>query len=254
MLDLTQIVSAAVVIGVRMSALLTFTPFPGGAAAPMSIKAGLAMALTALLYPVYGHAIPSLAAANVVGLIGNEMLTGLLMGLTVTFIFDAAQMAGQIMGMQVGFSLVNIIDPQTQVDTPVLSTLHQLIVLLIFLQLNVHHWLLRGAANSFAYLPPGTARLSGIAVGTLLRGAGAIWLAAVEIATPVLFATLLADVALGFIGKASPQLQVLFLSMSVKTILTLVVWMSALALWPGQFELYFARAISTSEQLLHLAH
>jgi len=253
MFDLTQVVSAAIVIGVRMSALLTFTPFPGGTATPMSVKAGLALALTALLYPVYGHTIPSLAAENVIALIGNEMLIGLLLGLTVTFIFEAAQMAGQIVGMQVGFSLVNIIDPQTQVDTPVLSTLHQLIVMLIFLQLNVHHWLLRGAANSFVYLPAGAARMSGAAVETLLRAAGGIWLAAVEIAAPILFATLLADVALGFIGKASPQLQILFLSLSVKTVLALVVWISAFGLWPGRFELYFGQAIHSSEQLLHLA-
>jgi len=236
-----------------MSALLTFTPFPGGSAVPMSIKAGLVLALTALLYPVYGGLIPSLAGVNVVGLIGNEMLIGLLIGLTVTFIFEAAQMAGQIVGMQVGFSLVNIIDPQTQVDTPVLSILHQTIVLLIFLHLNVHHWLLRGAANSFVYLPAGVVRLSGAVVETLLHEAAGIWLAAVQIAAPILFATLLADVALGFIGKASPQLQVLFLSLSVKTVLALLVWLSALALWPSRFEMYFGQAIRSSETILHLA-
>jgi flagellar biosynthetic protein FliR len=251
--NVMQFVTAAVVIGVRMSSLLVFTPFPGGAAAPPSVKAGLALALTALLYPVYGKSMPALMATNVVGLIGNEMLIGLLMGLSVTFIFEAAQVAGQVVGTQVGFSLVNIIDPMTQVDTPVMSTLHQLIVMLIFLRLDVHHWLLRGAANSFVYLPANSARVSGAAVETLLHDAGGIWLAAVEIAAPILFATLLADVTLGFIGKASPQLQVLFLSLPAKTMLALVVWVSALALWPSRFEIYFGNAVRSSEQLLHLA-
>ena len=58
--------------------------------------------------------------------------------------------------MQAGFSLVSILDPQTQADSPVISTFIQLITLVIFLQLNVHHWLLRGLAASFAYLPPGS--------------------------------------------------------------------------------------------------
>lgn len=253
MLDLQQLVIAGIGVGVRVSALLTFTPFPGGSAVPVRIKAGLAIALTALLYPVYAPSMPNVTSENCVRLIGSEVMIGLLTGLTVTFIFEAAQMAGQIMGMQVGFSLVNIIDPQTQVDTPVLSTLHQIIVLLIFLRLDVHHWLLRGAASSFTYLPVGAAKLSGTVVDLLLHGAGGIWLAAVQIAAPILFATLLADIALGFIGKASPQLQVLFLSMSLKTLLALMVWASALALWPSRFELYFGQAISRSEQLLHLA-
>ena len=253
MFDLTQLVTAVVVVGVRISALLTFTPFPGSPSVPVSLKAGLALALTALLYPVYGTSIPALGSANAVGLIASELGIGLLMGLTITFIFEAAQMAGHLMGMQVGFSLVNIIDPQTQVDTPVLSTLHQLIVILIFLRLDVHHWLLRGAAKSFEYLPPGQVRVSGAVVNALLHGAGGIWLAAVEIAAPVLFATMLADVGLAFIGKASPQFHIMLLGMPLKTILASAIWIAALALWPGRFEVYFGQAVGASERLLHLA-
>ena len=252
MLDLTQLVTAGVVIGVRISAMLIFTPFPGSPSVSMNVKAGLALAMTALLYPVYGYTMPSLAATNPVGLIVSELGIGLLTGLTVTFIFEAAQLAGQLTGTQVGFSLVNVIDPQTQVDTPVLSTLHQLMVMLIFLRLDVHHWLLRGAANSFLYLPAGEIRISGRVVDVILHYAGGIWLIAVEIATPVLFATLLADVGLAFIGKASPQFQIMLLSMPLKTILASLVWMAALALWPGRFEVYFGEAIHNSERLLHL--
>jgi flagellar biosynthesis protein FliR len=237
----------------RMSALLVFTPFPGGAAVPAQIKAGFAIALTALLYPVYGGTAMHVKSGETIGVVASELIVGLLLGITVAFIFEAAQMAGSIMGMQVGFSLVNIIDPQTQVETPVLSTLHQILVLLIFLQLNVHHWVLRGAAASFTYLPVGTARLTGSAVKTLLHDASGIWLAAVQIAAPILFATMLADVTLGFLGKASPQLPVLFLGLSVKTILALTVWIGALAFWPSRFEGYFGHAVRTGEQLLQLA-
>ena len=63
----------------------------------------------------------------------SEALVGLLIGLAVQFVFEAAQFAGQVMGMQVGFGLVNILDPNTQVDTPVLAVFSQTIVMLIFL-------------------------------------------------------------------------------------------------------------------------
>jgi flagellar biosynthetic protein FliR len=253
MIDASQIVAAALSIGTRVSALLIFTPFPGGAAVPLRVKAGLAVALTALLWPVYGQSSVNVGLTAPVQLVISELAVGLLLGLTVTFIFDAAQMAGSIMGMQVGFSMVNIIDPQTQVETPVLATLHQILVLFIFLQLNVHYWLLRGAAASFAYLPAGGVRLSGAVVKGLLHSASGIWLAAVQIAAPILFATMLADLMLGFIGKASPQLPVLFLGMSVKTLLGLMVWIGALVFWPSRFESYFGESIRVGEQLLHLA-
>ena len=91
-----------------------------------------------------------------VEVVSAEVVTGLLLGLAVQFVMEGAQMAGHIMGVQAGYSLVTLLDPQTQADTPVLATFQQLLAVLIFLQLNVHHWLLRGLAASFAYLPPGT--------------------------------------------------------------------------------------------------
>ena len=91
----------------------------------------------------------------------SEALIGMLLGLAVQFVFEAAQLAGQVMGMQVGYGLVNILDPNTQVDTPVLSVFSQTMAMLIFLQLGVHRWLVRALAASFTYLPAGTALATG---------------------------------------------------------------------------------------------
>jgi flagellar biosynthetic protein FliR len=148
---------------------------------------------------------------------------------------------------------VNVIDPQTQVDTPVLSTFHQLVVLLLFLQLGVHHWLLRGLAKSFEYLPPGVASATPAATEELLHAAGAMLVVGVQIAAPALVATLLADIVLGLIGKASPQLPVLFMGLSVKALVGFLVLAGALRYWPVLMERYFLRALQTMEHLLHLA-
>jgi len=176
------------------------------------------------------------------------------MGLAVQLVFEAAQFAGQLMGMQVGFGLVNIIDPSTQVDTPVLAVFAQTMAMLIFLQLGVHRWLLRALAGSFVYLPAGAAMASGPMVQALLRAAGGIWLAGVQIAAPTLIATLLTDLVLGFLGKASPQLPVLFLGLSVKSLVGLLLLAVSLRYWPGVFDHYFTEAIHYSEHLLQLSH
>lgn len=252
MYDLSQFVTTAASVMTRVSALMLFTPFPGGAAVPPRVKAGLTLAISYLLVPMYGQHVDVTAPAMLVSVIG-EFVVGALLGLSITIIFEASQLAGHYAGLQVGFSLVNVIDPQTQVDSPVLATLHQILVLMIFLQLNVHHWLLRGLSRSFEYLPSATVVLSGAAVEGLLRWAGAIFLAGIQIAAPMLLATMTADVALGFVSKASPQLQVLLLGFPVKTLLALAVWIGALAYWPSRFESYFSHAIGTGEKLLHLA-
>ncbi len=251
--DIERTLAAAVFTGTRISGLLIFAPFLGSSSIPMRVKAGLAVALTFLLYPVCGPARISLSELSWGRVMVSEAVVGLVMGLSVQFIFDAAQVAGQLLGIQMGYSLVNILDPQTQVDTPVLSTFFQLVALLIFLSLNVHHWLFRGIVASFTYLPAGTAAAGLPMVAQLLHMAGGIWLAAVQIAAPALLATMMADAVLGFLGKASPQLPVLFLGLSVKSVLGLLVLCSGVVLWPQKFEQSFAGAIAHGEQLLHLA-
>lgn len=251
--SLESMLAAALCAGTRVGGLMIFAPFFSSDAIPPRIKAGLTLALTALLYPAYSTVMPNLASIGWVRVVVGEAFVGLLLGLTLNFIYDAAVLAGQVLGVQMGFSLVNILDPQTQVDTPVLSIFHQLIALLIFLALNVHHWLLRGMAASFAYLPPGGVEIRLSAVSSLLQTAGGIWLVGVQIAAPALVATMVVDIALGFLGKASPQLPVLLVGLSVKSALGLVVLVSTLALWPRFLERHFAAAVTTAEGLLHLA-
>lgn len=252
-LNLENTVMAAGMVGARVSAMLMSAPFFGHVAVPMRIKAGIAVAVTALLYPVWPVGNWHAVGGQWVWSFGGEMLIGLVIGLVMSFVFDGAQLAGQIVGVQVGFSLVNIIDPQTQVDTPVLSVLHQLMALLIFLQLDVHHWLLRGVADSFEYLPAGSFVLSGAVVATLWKGAAAVWLTGIQIAAPVLVATLMTDVVLGFLAKASPQFPALLFGLSAKTVVGFLVLGAAMRYWPSLFERYFGSAVRASSHLLHLA-
>ncbi len=253
-LQLEELVLAVSVVGARVSGLLVFAPFFGSNAIAPRIKVGMVVLLTAVLYPVCAPRVAPQTSSGVASVVLSESLIGLLLGLAVQFVFEATQFAGQVMGMQVGFGLVNIIDPNTQVDTPVLAVFSQTIAMLIFLQLGVHRWIVRALASSFNYLPPGAAFASGAVVQELLRAAGGILLAGVQIAAPVLVATLLIDLVLGFLGKASPQLPVLFLGLSAKSMAGLLILAISLKYWPAILERYFTNAIHSAETLLHLAH
>jgi len=140
----------AMCAGARVAGLMVFSPFFGSDAIALPVKAGFTVAVTALLYPVYASQGLALEPVGWAQLLLSETVIGLIFGLTLQFVFDAAQLAGQVLGVQMGFSLVSILDPQTHADTPVLSIFHQMAVLLIFLQLNVHHWMLRGIAEHLA--------------------------------------------------------------------------------------------------------
>ena len=252
-LHLEQLLAAAVFIGARVSGLMVFCPFLGSNAIPMPLKASLTLLITALLYPLHGPMQLDLNSWQWVGVVLSEVTIGLVLGLAANFMMEAPMMAGQILGVQMGYSLATLFDPQTNADTPVLAEFHRLAALLIFLQLDVHHWLLRAVVSSFAYVPAGAALGTFAAAGGLLHAAGGIFLAGVQIAAPGLVATLVADVGLGFLGKASPQLPVLFIGLAVKNILGMAMLIAVVAYWPQSFSQRFAASIAVGERLLHLA-
>jgi flagellar biosynthesis protein FliR len=248
-----ELLAAAVFTGARVSGLMVFCPFLGSEAVPIPVKAALTLLVTVLLHPLHGPSRLALGAWQWVQVAAGEIVIGLVLGLVANFLFEAALLAGQILGVQIGYSLANVFNPDTHADTPVLSEFHQMAALLIFLQLDVHHWLLRSLVRSFAYLPPGSASVTLALATGLLHAAGGIFLAGVQIAAPALVATLVTDVALGFLGKASPQLPVLFVGIALKNLLGLSVLVTAMAYWPRMFNQQFARLIHVSEQLLHLS-
>jgi flagellar biosynthetic protein FliR len=250
---LDALLGAAVFTGVRVSGLMVFCPFFGSDAVSMPVKAGLTLLLTILLQPLHGAVGIAWQPWQWAGIAIGEAATGLLLGLVANLVFEAAMMAGQILGVQIGYSLATLFDPQTQADLPVLAEFHQMGTLLIFLQLDVHHWLLRALVRSFTYLPSGRFAMTLATTAGLLHAAGGIFLSGLQIAAPSLVATLVIDVALGFLGKASPQLPVMFIGIAVKNLVGMTVLLAAIAYWPRIFSQQFTQAIQTAEGLLHLA-
>jgi flagellar biosynthesis protein FliR len=250
---LETVVGRVLIVGARVSALMVFAPFLASATIAPRIKAGFAVALTALLYPAVASDLPPLSGGKGWQVAGGEFVVGLLMGITLQFVFEGVELAGQIVGFQVGHSLANLINPLSDAETPILANFYQAVAVLIYLQLDVHHWVLRGLVKSFQYCPPGMVVANSVVAEQIWRAAGGMLIMAVQIAIPTLLATILTDISLGFLGRASPQLPVLFVGISVKSGVAFLVVMGTLRFWPGLLERYFGEALAMSEQLMHLA-
>jgi flagellar biosynthetic protein FliR len=248
-----DVIQAMLAIGVRLSGLMLFAPFLGSQVIPARIKAALVLFLTLVMYPMISRTWPSLPLNEWPLLVFRELLVGVGVGIATSVVFEAVQMAGQILSVQMGYSLINILDPNTQVDTTVVAMFHQSIAMLIFLRLDVHLWLIRAIGNSFAYLPPGTANLSRPLVSSLVGAGSAILSTGVQIAAPVLCATLLTDIVLGLLGKASPQLPLMVLGPAVKSLLGLAILFTSLKYWPDMFRTLFMNSMGYADRVLHLA-
>jgi flagellar biosynthesis protein FliR len=251
--ELMQWLAQVAPVALRVGGLLSFGPFFGDRAIPNRIKVGLLVFLTAVLVPVVPARPSPSGPVEWAQMILSEWLVGVLMGLSLAAVFEGMQFAGQLSGMQLGLSLATLFDPQSEADSPALSVFYNLVTLFLFLTLDVHHWLLRALRRSFDYLPVGSAAVSELAGRELARVVGSLFGLGIQIAAPVLLATMMIDLVLGFLSKASPQLPVLLFGIPVKNLTGYALLMAAVTLWPGILERRFALAINVAERMLHAA-
>ena len=249
-LTLQQVLVAFLAIIMRLSGLMLFAPFYGSASIPARVKAGFVIAASILFFPSLAPSLAHLDVPSWPGLVIGEVVVGAGMGIATNLVFDAVQMAGQVLSTQMGFSLINLLDPQTQVESTVMAMFHQTIAMLIFLRLDVHLWLLRAVGRSFTLVPPGSAHLTGMFTMTAVRAGGEVFTLGVQMAAPVLSATFLADIVLGLLGKASPQAPLMMLGPPIKTMLGIAILLVALKFWPPMLDRFFLHSMDLSNRLL----
>jgi flagellar biosynthetic protein FliR len=248
----TTFLSAMALALVRVSGMVAFAPFFSSTAIPMRVKAVFAGAVAFLLAPLVAelpHAQASISLSSIVG----ELAAGLVYGLSLALLNEMMLFAGQVVGLQFSFSLVNLMDPASAIQTPLLGDLFQLMGTLVLITAGLDRILLASMVRSFHALPLGTFALGPPAALTIVRAAGGIFLAALELAAPVLAATMLVEFAVALLGKLSPQLPVMMLTVPLKALTGFVILAGSLALWPRFIEARFAGLLDMAERLISIS-
>jgi flagellar biosynthetic protein FliR len=249
MTDWTTFLSAMTLALVRVSGMLVFAPFFSSASLPIRAKAVFAGAVAFLLAPLAASLPSAQASLSVSGLIG-ELAVGLVYGLSLALLTEMLVFAGQIAGLQFSFSLVNLLDPDSAVQTPIMGELFQLMGLLVVITSGLDRILLASVVRSFRTAPLGSFALGAPAAGMLVRAAGGVFLAALELAAPILAATMLVEIAVALLGKLSPQLPVMMLTVPIKTLAGFAILTGSLALWPRFVEARFDSLLDMAERLI----
>jgi flagellar biosynthetic protein FliR len=241
--------SAMTLALVRVSAIVAFAPFFSSTALPMRTKAVFAGAVAFLLAPLVAKLPYAQTSISFSALLG-EVAVGLVYGLTLTLMNEMLLFAGQIAGVQFSFSMVNLLDPTSSIQTPLLGELFQLMGALVVIAAGLDRILLASMVRSFRVVPLGSYALAPLTALAIVHAAGGIFLAALELAAPVLAATLLVEVAVSLLGKLSPQLPVMSLTVPLKTLTGFALLIGSLALWPRFIEARFAGLLDLAERLI----
>ncbi|WP_109484659.1 flagellar biosynthetic protein FliR [Occallatibacter savannae] len=248
----TQFLSAMLLALVRVSGIILFAPFFSSPALPMRTKAVFVGAVAFLLAPLVA-ALPRAHAEIGFGSVMGELMVGMVYGIILALFNETLLFAGEIVGVQFSFSAVNLLDPTSSIQTSLMSDLFQLMGSLTVIAAGLDRIVLASMARSFRAVPLGSYVLLPVTSHAIVQAASGIFLAAVELAAPVLAATMLVEIAVALMSRLSPQLPVMSLTVPLKTIAGFGVLTGSLALWPRFIEARFAALLDMAEHLLQLA-
>jgi flagellar biosynthetic protein FliR len=245
----TSFLSAMTLTLVRVSGMVAFAPFFSSTALTLRTKAVFVGAVAYLLAPLVAALPQARVSLGFSSLLG-ELAVGLVYGLTLTLLNEMLLFAGQIAGVQFSFSMVNLLDPTSPIQTPLMGDLFQLMGTLVLIGAGLDRILLASMVRSFRVAPLGCFALTPVTALGIVRAAGGVFLAALELAAPVLAATMLVEVAVALLGKLSPQLPVMNLTVPLKTLTGFALLAGTLALWPRFIEARFAGLLDLAERMI----
>lgn len=236
---------------VRISSFVMAAPLLGHTSLPAQAKLGL----SALLAILVGATLPPLPAASLfswagLGVMVEQIIIGVAMGLCMHLVFAVVMVAGEYIGLQMGLGFASFFSPDTGTNSMVLSRIFYMISLLMFLALNGHLFLIQILADSFITLPVGLIGLNASAFELLARFASVVFVSGMLLALPLVIALLIINLTMGILNRSAPQFTIFSIGFPMSLLaglFLLAVMMTDLA---GFLDRLFAQGLEFMQQLV----
>jgi flagellar biosynthesis protein FliR len=215
--------------------------------------------LSMILYPLVGAGqVVPIFAFPFMGLLIKEVAIGGVIAFMASMIFEAARSAGTFVDTMSGANQATVMVPQIQQQASLFADLQFQIAVVLFLCLNGHHVVITALADSFLLIPingyPHFAHGTWPFFDLIIRSCAHLMIVCVALAAPAAAATFLTDVALGLINRVAPQIQVYFLSMSVKPVMTVLLMLFAIHVFMNELGHQFALMLDDVQRTAMFMH
>ncbi len=210
----------------RIAGFVIFAPFLGSRNIPGAMKGLLTVALALLLFPAVVHGRALAAPTDLGGFVAcavSETAVGILFGFVSSLVFVGIQLGGHLIGQKMGFAMANVVDPFTEAEVTLVEEFKFFLAVFVFLAVGGHHLLMRSLAGTFAVIPLGGAAFRPSLGMVLAEQCGSIFLIALQAAAPALGAMFLVTLAMGFLARAVPQVNIMMISFPIQIAVGLIV-------------------------------
>jgi flagellar biosynthetic protein FliR len=208
------------------------------------VKALLSVALALPMAPYLKNDVPSLQTSALIVSSAEQVVVGVALGFLTALFFAALQAAGDLIDLFGGFTLAFAFDPLSQSQSSVFGRFYNLMAITLLFASDGHQLVLRGFLQSYKTLPLNET----LSLETLSRlvtdGLGELFLAAVQIAGPLIAVLFLTDVAFGLLNRVAPALNAFQLGFPAKIFLVLTLAGTAIAVLPNALDGLITRAVS----------
>ena len=235
----------------RIIGLLVFAPIFSARMLPGMVRIYLALAITILFAGLVAP--PRVETSTMISLVvvmAGELAIGLVLGTFVQIIFAALQLAGQVTGTQLGLALANVINPQFDDQSSTNAVVYSTLASLIFFTTGLDREMFRVLFDSFEFIPLGEVFIRESLLDYGLTVFQQSMILAVRISVPIIVALTMAELAMGFIGRTVPQLNILSVGFSVRIVLGLVITVVGLGDMGTMFFSYMGDAIIEASQAI----
>ena len=242
--------AAFVLVLLRLSMMVVLAPIYRNSSIPAQVKALLALMLAFVIAPQveYSADMMPMTWFGFIFLGLEELMIGAALALMIRLVLDSANVAGFYMSMQMGLSMLNTMDPQSDTQAPTLAMLVNLFLTLIFLYADGHLLIIKAMADSFKVAPPGLINSWRPEIFTeLVMAMTGMYILAVKICAPVVAVLFVVKVAFGIVAKAVPQMNIMFVGIPMYIIVGFSVMGFGMPWWPqllGRYLLIADQAMS----------
>lgn len=208
----------------RWTGMIMLAPVFGARGVPGMVKLGLAFSLSIIIYPMIQASGPQIPDTLLLyaALVIKEVLVGLVIGFVIYALTAVLQGAGQLIDMQMGFTMGNMIDPVYGMQSPMMGNFQLVLATMLLLATNAHHYLIAAMVKSYAYIPVNpTALPQGI--DFFVNLITSVFSLSIQLSLPVVGALLITDIGVGLLSRAVPQLNIFTVVFPVKIIFGFVV-------------------------------
>jgi flagellar biosynthetic protein FliR len=234
----------------RVSSMIVFLPMLGATNVPRQAKIGLSALTAALIFPLVDTKSVSvdMDLLQMAVLVAGEAMIGIATAFLINLMLSSVQIAGAFIDFQIGFGIVNVIDPTTGAQVSVTTQILNITTMLLMLSFNAHHMMLMGLSDSFSIVPIGGFH-AGEGFGDIfINGLRAALTASAQIAGPVTVTLLIQQAAMGLMARTVPQLNIF----AVGFPFTIAVGLLTISFSMPAFSMYVQRLMGDMSQNMAL--